>query len=346
MPAYNKIKIGKKEIQTLYWKQGLSTSAIAKFSGCSHATVLNRMKELHIPRRSKLGHTKPIKLSKEILEYFYYIQRLSLAKIARIIHRSEGGVERRFKFYSLKSRSTAQRAAKYKKWDFSGDPAEKAYLIGFRLGDLNVRPVVSVIQIRCSSTIPEQVNLIRKLFSPYTTVRATKGVRGDWDIVALVNNSFAFLTPKHEDIPNWILNNKDAFFSFFAGYTDAEGCFYLKRPGKLGKTEIASFEIQTQQRGIIFGLWKGLEKYSIRAPRPKISRTAGSIDKRNVRNNKDMWRIEVCRKKSLWKLIHFLEPHLKHGNKIKALKLVKENIVWRNSKPYCKPFDLTIPKLA
>lgn len=211
--------------------------------------------------------------------------------------------------------------------------------------------LVNVIQVRCSSTINSQILLIKKLFSNYTTPKTRKYLDYRYkipktEVVCLLNKSFDFLVPKEDKIPCWILRNKKLFFSFFAGYSDAEGCFYFKKPGKLGKTPIASFEVQAQDKKIILGLWKNLQKYEIVSPYPKISRKAGSIDSRGMKNNKDMWRIEVYRKDSLWRLIHFLKPYLKHKNKVRRVKEIKENLILRNKIPYCRPIDLSIPTLS
>lgn len=343
--ACTKAPITKNQLKEWYYKDQLSMDEIARRLGLrDHTAIVYKFKKLGIKSRGHLGLTKPIKLTKRGFEYLYYQRGLSLKKIAKIVHCSESGLERRFKHYGLKSRGIKNRACKYKKYDFSGDPIEKAYLIGFRLGDLNVAEVVSVIQVRCSTTINHQLKLIRKLFSPYTTVRATKGKRGDWDIVALLNRSFDFLLPKHETIPNWIAKNPKTFFAFFAGYIDAEGYFYFQGPIKPGGVKAATFGIQTQDKKIIHQLGQKLEEYGIKARGPYISLPAGNIDKGGIKNNKDMWCIQMSRKKSLWKLIHYLQPHILHGAKIKRIKEVRRNIIMRNSSPYCRPIDLAMPK--
>ena len=349
--ACTKAPVTKKQLKEWYFKEKLSMFEIADRLGCTHSAIVYKFQKFGIESRGNLGLTTPIKLTKKGFEYLYYDRGLSLKKIARIAHFSESGLERRFKTYGLKSRGIQNRACKYKKFDFSGDPIEKAYLIGFRLGDLNIYDLVNVIQARCSSTINSQIFLIKKLFSSYTTPKTRRYLDYRYkipktEIVCLLNKSFEFLVPKEDKIPDWVLRNKKLFFSFFAGYTDAEGCFYFKKPGKLGKTPIASFEIQSQDKIIIIGLWKNLQKYKIVAPFPKISRKAGAIDSRGMKNNKDMWRFEVCRKESLWKLIHFLEPYLKHKNKVKRIREVKDNLILRNKIPYSRPTDLTIPALV
>lgn len=340
-----KIPITKKQLETWYFKNKLSMNEIAKRLGCTPSAIVYKFQKFEIKSRGNLGLRKPLKITKKGLIY-HYNRKLSLAKIARIFHCSEGGLERKFKKFGLKSRGNSNRACKYKKFDFSEDPIEKAYLIGFRLGDLNVYNLTNIIQARCSSTINCQIQLIKKLFSPYTTAHVRKEKRGTIEIVCLLNKTFSFLVPKEDKIPEWILENKFFFFSFFAGYTDAEGSFYFLKPGKHGKTPIASYGIQTQDKQIIYKLWKNLQKHEITTPPPIISRKAGRISPDGKRNNKDMWRIGVCRKKSLWNLIHLLKPYLKHKNKVKRIKEVKQNLILRNKIPYCQPIDLSIPKLS
>ncbi len=340
--AKTKVKISKKELRKLYFKNKLSMLEIANKLGCTRGAIVYKFKKFGLTSRGHLGLTKPIKINKETMEKLYD-KGLSLAKIAKISHFSEGGIERRFNSYKITPRGNRNRAPKYKKKDFSNDPIEKAYMIGFRLGDLAASKRVSIIFIRCSSTHRAQIKLIRDLFSRYTTPHSWLAKRGTMEITCMLNRSFDFLLSKKDEIPPWVVRNKEVFFSFFAGYTDAEGCFHLKKPKKTGKTRSAVLEIQTQQKNIIMGLWFGLKKFGIYAQKPIISELAGHIDSHGVRNNKSMWRLTVSRKRPLWVLLNYLESYIKHREKVLALQKLKENIVMRNSIPYARPIDLALP---
>ena len=326
--ACTRVPVSKKQLQKWYWKDKMSMFEIADKLKCTHSAIVHKFNKLRIKSRGHLGLTKPIKLGKGNFEYLYYKRRLSLNKIAKIVHCSESGIERRFNNYNILTRGIKNRACKYKKRDFSGNSIEKAYLIGFRLGDLNVMKRVSVILVRCSTTIPAQTRLIRNLFKPYTTPHVWKAKRGTTEIACLVNRSFDFLLPKEDKISPWILTNDKAFWAFFAGYADAEGCFYIHKASK-GKFDTSRFEIETQQKEIINGLWKGIQTYKIFTPIPRISRMAGSIDKRGVINNKDTWKLNINRKSSLNEFIRLIEPYIKHANKIKKIGGIKENLVLR-----------------
>ncbi len=246
-------------------------------------------------------------------------------------HCSESGLERRFRTYNLKSRTIKNRACRIKKFDFSGNLIEKAYIIGFRLGDLNIIKRVSVTQVRCSTTIFAQIRLIKRLFSKYSTPKVVKYVDHKfkipkWNIVFLVNRSFNFLIPKQDEIPQWIQKNKQLFFSCLAGYSDAEGSFLIRKGKPKNKVGFGLYEIGSQQKNIIIQIWENLLKYGIQTPYPIISKGAGYTQSNGMKNNKDFWHLSTARKDSVWSLIREIEAYIKHPNKIKELARVKENV--------------------
>ncbi|MEK7154771.1 MAG: hypothetical protein AAB697_01435 [Patescibacteria group bacterium] len=326
-----------------YWKDKLSMFDIANRLGCTHSAIVYKFKRFGIRSRGHLGLTPPLKLTKETLEYLYN-RRLSLDKIARIVHRSKGGIERRFVKYRLVPRGTPNRACKYKKSDFSENLEEKAYMIGFRLGDLNVYDKVNIIQIRCSSTHRAQIHLIRSLFSSYTTpfTFPNKAEEGKVEIVCLVNKTFGFLVPKKDEVPKWVLDEDRLFWNFFAGYADAEGSFTFKKPGREGKTHIGFFTIQSQDKGIICMLAERLENLGVNCYGPRISRRGGTVDKRGIRNNRDMWRFDVIKKKSLWLMLNKIENLARHSEKKTRIQRLKDNLMLRNHLPYSRPISLTL----
>lgn len=344
--ACTKITISKEQLRKWYFGEKMSMFEIANRLGCSRPLVVLKFRKFKLKSRGHLGMTKPIKLTKKSFRYLYYRRQLSLKKIARMTHCSEGGIERRFKNYNLESRGMKNRTCKYKKVDFSGNIIEKAHLIGFRLGDLNVINGVSIIVVRCSSTVPAQIRLIRSLFSKYTTPKTTAYIERKFkipatNIVCHVNRSFDFLLPKEDRIPSWIFNKSETFLSFFAGYADAEGCFFLKKPKKCRGTWTSGFEIGTQQKRIIYELWRGLRRFDIYSPAPKISVHAGHISNQGSKNNKDVWHFTISRKSSVWKLLCLLRPYIKHQNKIRKIKELEANIISRNTIRYSHPINLS-----
>lgn len=327
-------------LKQLYLKSKLSTDSIAKIYGCNHVTVLNYLKKYNIPRRSKLGNRKAIKIKKEVLINLYSTKKMTQEQIAQKFGFSRYGIQRWMKIYNIKSRSFSETNTKYPKFDFDGDFNEKAYLIGFRLGDLNIYKVHNLIQARCSSTIEAQINLISDLFKRYGNVHIWKAKRGTFEVIVLLNRSFEFLLPKLDVIEDWIIENNEFFISFLAGYADAEGSYYLRKPYyKNSKCDWGVFEIQTYDKNIIFSIFTRLEELNIKCTFSR-SRKAGYIDKRGIKTNKDCWRITIVRKQSLWNFIKLIESYHKHKNKIEELEKVKDNLMKRNNLPHCRRINL------
>lgn len=292
---------------------------IAQIFRCNHVTIVNRFKEYGWESRGRLGLRPPICISKEDLLSLYDLQKLSTNSIARIIGCSEGGVERKMGKFNIQRRGTERRiASKYKnKRDFDGSPTRKAYIIGFRLGDLNIQQTNQVIVARCSTTILAQVDLIRDLFVNFGGVHVAIAKRGTFEIDCFLNRSFDFLLKKWRRIPKWISTDKDCFLSFLSGYVDAEGHIDIKRKG---------VQVQTQEKGIIFDSWRLLNRFGIICNKPLLSRKAGHVDKRGTKNNKDCWRLSLYKRSEFIKFLNVYLRNVIHSDKRKAAENIAQQL--------------------
>lgn len=341
--AKRKVNISKKELERLYLQKKLSTGEISKILDCTHVTVLNRLKEFKIKSRTKLGTRKPVRIAKEELNRLYHQEKLTQKQIAKKFGHAPYGIQRWMKIYGIKSRDYSEANTKYPKYNFSGNLIEKAYMIGFRLGDLNVMRVKNLIQVRVSSTIPAQTQLFTDLFSNYGHVHIHHFVREKTgkkiiDATCLLNKSFKFLLPKEDKMPTWILNSKKYFLAFFAGYSDAEGSFYFKKP--LNKIPCGVFTIQSYDKEIITSSAQMLGRIGISCYGPILAQKAGYVDKRGIRRNGDCWRFDVIKKRDLWKFTNLVEPLIRHQNKLNKVKDIKRNLIMRENFPYCHPIGI------
>lgn len=270
----------------------------------------------------------------------YRNKNLTQKQIAEKFGHSRYGIQRWMKKYKIQSKPDSETHTKFPKQNYNGDLIEKAYVIGFRLGDLNVYHVHNLIQVRCSTTIKNQIMLIKSLFEKYGHIHTWKAKRNTYEIIVLLNTTFFFLLPKRDKIESWITLNKKYFLSFLAGYSDAEGSYYLKKPREgFGKVECSAFEIQSYDKNILLSIHNKLKLYKIENLY-SLSRRKGYTDKRGIKTNKDCWRITITKKQSLWNFIKLMEPYHKHENKIQNMQCVKDNLLQRNSLPYCKPITL------
>jgi hypothetical protein len=129
-----------------------------------------------------------------------------------------------------------------------------------------------------------------------------------------LNMTFAFLLPKQDSVPEWILANDEAFFAFFAGYVDAEGYFHTYFVRAQPKP-LACLEIRSYDANLLTQLSKGLNTRGITCPPARLRVRAGYTNREGVRSNRDLWGLGVHRKESLHLLFTAIHPHLRHAKR-------------------------------
>jgi hypothetical protein len=196
----------------------------------------------------------------------------------------------------------------YTKCDFNGDPVRKAYLIGLRLGDLHVEQGKRAVRIRCTSTRPEQIELVRKLFAEYGGIWISKPieVRGT-GITAHLNLSFSFLVRHEDEIEQWILADDRSFAAFWAGYIDAEGSFIVCNKRALLKVDSCDVNILHQT-------WAKLHDMGVELPPPRLVRPSGTkVGK--LHSKRDLWRLATESRSVLLRLCELISPYLQHDKR-------------------------------
>lgn len=268
-------------------------------------------------------------IAKEFLEETYTRQKLSTWAIEKKFGISRSRIYTRLKYYRIPIRSIAQSHIRYKRTTFSGDLREKAYLLGFAIGDLRVRRhnggKSETISIACGSTKRAQITLIEKLFSPYGRVWIGKpSRRGVMNIEAFVDFSFDFLLPNKRNY-DWVFRKRDHFLSFLGGFTDAEGSIFISR-------NMATFAIGNYKKDILWKIYKQLRRMNIEVRSVVCDSLAGYKGRDGYRRKSNYCHLSCSRKKSLGMLLHMLRPFLKHSDRKAALQKALANLASRNKK--------------
>jgi hypothetical protein len=270
-----------------------------------------------------------VAITKEFLTEVYCQQRLSTWAIEKKYGVSRSSVYSSLKKFGISTRTIAGSHIKYDRADFSGDLLEKAYLTGFALGDLRVRrqnkDKSETISIGCGSTKQAQIDLFEILFSKYGRVWKGKAdKRGAINVEAFVNVSFEFLLPTDRDY-TWTLLNTKHFFAFLAGFTDAEGSFYISG----GKAFVAWGNYDQK---VLNFIREALTQFGIEVPRMYCDALKGTKGSHGYTRNGTYCHVSLCKKTEIKKLLKCLKPYLRHSDKLQRLALVEENITLRISK--------------
>jgi len=320
------VKISERQLEYLYKKKKLTTYDIAELYGCCQATIWKRLRQFKIKARTRHELYPNVPSKRKLIE-LYKRKKLSTWEIERRYGYSRTTVHRKLREYGIKIRNIAESHIRYARKDFSGNLIEKAYLIGFRIGDLRVRKIWEngeTVCVDCGSTRKEQIELIERLFGKYGRIWISKPKsRGRVQIQANLNLSFLFLLDTN--VPNWVLENRKHFFSFLAGFTDAEGNI-----GIYGGQ--ARYGLVNYDDHILFLIKQKLNEFGIECTRPYESDTSKYITPDGYGHNQNLWSLYVHRKYHLLKLFDKIQNHLKHEKRLNDLSKAKRNIIERNKK--------------
>jgi len=319
-----KIDIPKGELKELYEINKLTTYQIAENYNCCQATIWKKLHAFNIKTRPS-GFPR-VDLSKTKLMELYIGRKLSTWEIEMRYGYNRSTVHRKLLEYEIKPRTRAESHILYPRKNFSGDPIEKAYLIGFAIGDLRARKVhknSETIHVDCGSTKFEQINLIKKLFETYGRTWISRPSRkGKVQIEAFLNRSFDFLLNPKREI-SWILNSDDYFAAFLAGFTDAEGSIKIHN----GR---AVYQLGNYDKELLFLIHRKLMELEINCPESYEDNTKGYVTKQGYVHNQNYCSLRVCRKSSLIQLFELICPYLKHEGRVSDMKKARENVRVRN----------------
>ncbi|MEI6529560.1 MAG: hypothetical protein WCN88_04150 [Candidatus Falkowbacteria bacterium] len=275
---------------------------------------------------------KKIIIPKNELIRLYYKEKKSKYKIGDIYGCSFATVLNRMRELGLEPLSRSIIQSKYEKKDFHNTEYVKAYMMGFRLGDLNVYQTSEkseVIVVRCHTTQQDQVDIMTELFSEYGQVSINKSVKNSsFGVNCFLNYSFSFLLPKCDIVEEWISLDSICSASFASGYIDAEANIGIY-DGR------ARFKIDSYDKNTIFWYYDWFKKNEIKCPKPTQIGKQNQVYNlaKGYKYHKDLWRIRVSEKQSLEKLLIIIKPFLKHKKRISDLNKCLNNInARRNTK--------------
>ena len=220
---------------------------------------------------------------------------------------------------------------KYARLPFSGDECEKAYMIGFRQGDLHAMREGLGIRVNSSTTHPAQIALFRGIFEKYGYVYTgpfynRKLHQYQWQMAVALDESFSFLLPKFSRIPSWIKRNPKAALFFVAGFFDAEGSITVVfKDRRIGKSMGVAMMVANSNRQLLEEIAGMLRGY-----RPRIYLSTPNGESLTTM---DQWKLAVYRRAAQERLLVGLP--LRHQEKVDKARIaldVLNGCDWRHAR--------------
>ncbi len=235
------------DLRRLYFDQKLSAMKISRLYSLKYpnpksgeSMVLYYLKRFDVKRRDRAEHIR--KVTEEMVDEWArrYEGGESLKQIAGgevspvtvFLHLRKRGVQLRDKIEAL-----IETITKHPKTPFSGDLVNSAYIAGFVIGDCQVVRHGRAIRVRTGTTHPAMAELFEEIFGQFGFVhrypRRSRLREFEWNLEVDLDRTFQFL----EKDPLQALQqysasgdaSGDGFWSFLAGFFDAEGSIRLHR---------------------------------------------------------------------------------------------------------------------
>ena len=220
-----------------------------------------------------------------------------------MLHLKGRGVERR-----TRVEAQIRAVTKHIRLPFKGDDRDRAYLIGFSIGDLNVSSHGRAIRVKTATTHPSMAELITNLFQKHGHILLAprrSGLAGfEWSIQCDLDSSFGFLLAASRSLPEWVFND-DNFPSFTAGLFDAEGSIWFNRSNNLFELSITN-----SNRGMLERVTRGLNKLNLS---PYLGFSKGS----------SVWKLQLWRPDEVHRFLSLIP--VKHPERLAKAKLVLES---------------------
>lgn len=266
-------------------------------------------------------------IPRSVLEDLYTVKGLSHKAIAAKLGISEPTVRTRFRNHGLTVRTRGSWMVKYQKFPFDGNEQEKAYMMGFRIGDIHAyipSKGSNIIVARTNSTQDDQLEVMRSLFSKYGGVVVSGSGRAK-NINCYLDMSFSFLlVDKPYIVEPWIRNNIRNAIAFTAGYVDAEANFILNQ-GK-GRFTLVSYD-----KDILHWMHGQLLAMGLRS-KLRLLANKGQANYNGTYNwNADLWRININEAHSLLEFCRVIIPYLRHRKRITDVQKCMKNILDRKN---------------
>jgi intein-encoded DNA endonuclease-like protein len=139
-------------------------------------------------------------------------------------------------------------------------------------------------------------------------------------IEVFLNDSFSFLLEARKNL-TLLLKNKELFFPFLAGFSDAEGCFGITN-------KKAYFSIGNYDYNVLQIIRIGLIERGVDVPRIYSDKKL-YISCEGYQRNNYYHHLRISRKDALASFLDHITPFIRHDDKKQRLLLVKQHLLER-----------------
>jgi len=283
-----------------------------------------------------------MKITRKKLHHLYYLERKTTRQVAKELGIGQTSVRRWMRHFGMIARNSSESRIKHPRKSLSKNNMEKAYLLGLCAGDVSAcKRTPFTVELTTSTTRPAMINLFYNVFGKYGHCiqwPRKSNISFQWALYCGLDKSFTFLLDKSLEVPK----ENNLFYSFLAGYTDAEGCWSITRSHDV--RIFIRFLLTTGDLEILKKIKEKLENDGYN-PRFRCIPVKNKYKSKKLRRTKTLYELSLYRKEEVVSLAKKLLSFSKHEEKIDKIKLIlriKNKKYWSEVESELKEFKKII----
>jgi hypothetical protein len=265
---------------------------------------------------------------RRVLDGLHNGKRVSLLRISKDTGKSYTAIWGLCRALGIQTRSVAEAQAnsaasrsKHKRTPFGGSEEERAYMLGFKNGDLTAWQVSgTAVMVTSTTTHPAFSEVFRSLFGRYGHVYEypmdEEGRGYKWKVGVRLDNSFRFLIQSQEASLEGVSKSRREFLAWFAGIVDSDGHVRVTNSSGYARAVIAVYSTNRTFLVKLRDLSAGL---GVHFDGPHLTAKEGTTTPKGITYRKDFSNIAVQRSAEAQSLLG--ELPLRHAEKLERRRL-------------------------
>ncbi len=279
---------------------------------------------------------------RNVVDQLHNKKNLSLLRISKEVGRSYTAIWGLCRALEIHTRSVAEAdrnsiaiRSKHKRTSFDGTEEERAYILGFRHGDLTALQVSgTAVMVTSTTTHPAFAKLFHELFQRYGHIYQypmyEEGKGYKWKVAVRLDNSFQFLLQPRQEALRSYAQDRKLFLAWLAGLVDSDGNIHTTEGEGRGRARVVVYNNDT---ALLQNIISHTRAVGYHFDGPYLMKPTGSITPYGIRYTKDLWYISLQRIEEVQRIL--LELTLKHTEKMerKTLALLVGHTEWKEIGP-------------
>ena len=263
-----------------------------------------------------------------VLDGLHNGKKISLLQISKDVGRSYFSIWGLCRSLGIRTRGVAEAQAnssdarsKHKRRPFDGTEEDRAYMTGFKNGDLTAWQVSgTAVMVTSSTTHRAFADLFHQLFQGYAHVYQypmfEEGKGYKWKLAARLDNSFRFLLKSAQEAAVEFGEKRTLYLSWLAGLIDSDGNIHVSQDKGRARVRVTIYNSNKQ---LLYDIIKESLKIGYTLNGPYLLAEVGMVTPRGIRYTKDHWQIAIQQSGATQRLLS--ELPLRHAEKVERKRL-------------------------